>query len=274
MADGKDWGKMIGGAALGGALDIASSAFKNAQLNENADRSAERQKDLMNYQQNLSMKHWLDTNYSAQVEQLKKAGLNPALIYGMGGQGGQTVTPSASAPQGQHTFDIGTNMMQMAQIELMKSQADNIKADTNLKRTGGEGQTIENKIKNIELNFRERSLEESLNKLKYEADKMAAESQSAIVKGEVDINTRDAQIKERNDMVAIVGLERVAKEYGIELTKTQIEKIINDIKNDNIRVDNETDLKKFTIEHPTWEKLGTNTTLKLFEWVKKLYESE
>ena len=38
------------------------------------------------------------TGYGAKVKQLKEAGLNPALIYGMGGAGGGT-TGNISAPQ-------------------------------------------------------------------------------------------------------------------------------------------------------------------------------
>ena len=42
---------------------------------------------------------WEKTNYDAQVEQMKKAGLSPALMYGQAGAGGGTV----SGAQGQGT---------------------------------------------------------------------------------------------------------------------------------------------------------------------------
>ena len=42
---------------------------------------------------------WEKTNYPAQIEQMKKAGLSPALMYGQAGAGGGTV----SGAQGQGT---------------------------------------------------------------------------------------------------------------------------------------------------------------------------
>ena len=39
----------------------------------------------------MKYRDW-ETNYPAQVEQMKLAGLNPALAYGMGGGGGVTNT--------------------------------------------------------------------------------------------------------------------------------------------------------------------------------------
>ena len=48
-------------------------------------------KELLEAQRLKEMQMWEDTNYSAQKEQMRKAGLNPALMYGMGGGGGTTV---------------------------------------------------------------------------------------------------------------------------------------------------------------------------------------
>ena len=87
---------------------------------------------------------WDKTNYSAQVAQLKQAGLNPGLLYGMGGAGGATTGPggmpmpttaqaeggSALAAAGSH-FDILTKR---AQLDLMEAQADNLRADSENKR--------------------------------------------------------------------------------------------------------------------------------------------
>lgn len=63
-------------------------------------------------------------SYSAQVQEMKKAGLNPALMYGgASGQGG------ATAPQGMGAGGVqkglsGMNLMSLAEIEVMKSQAN------------------------------------------------------------------------------------------------------------------------------------------------------
>lgn len=71
---------------------------------------------------------WDRTNYDAQVKQMKKAGLNPALLYGMGGgAGGQTGGGGAMPQAGAgHGMDIAG----AAQLALLKAQTDNIRADT------------------------------------------------------------------------------------------------------------------------------------------------
>ena len=78
------------GEIIGAGLGAAGAAIQHgynedamnlqAQLNEEAaQRNQERNKDMWNY-----------TNYENQVAHMKAAGLNPALIYGNGGQNGQT----------------------------------------------------------------------------------------------------------------------------------------------------------------------------------------
>ena len=56
----------------------------------------------MEEQRKIQMQMWKDTNYAAQVEELKKAGLSIGLMYGKGGAGGTTTGAGAtgvSAPQ-------------------------------------------------------------------------------------------------------------------------------------------------------------------------------
>ena len=52
-----------------------------------------------NAAQERAYEMWEKTNYAAQIEQMKKAGLSPALMYGQAGAGGGTV----SGAQGQGT---------------------------------------------------------------------------------------------------------------------------------------------------------------------------
>ena len=71
---------------------------------------------------------WEKTSYKAQMGQLEKAGLNPGLIYGMGGAGG-TLGGSSATAQGA----AGTGAMDIAgaaQIALLNAQRENIEADT------------------------------------------------------------------------------------------------------------------------------------------------
>ena len=85
---------------------------------------------------------WEKTNYAAQIDQMKKAGLSPALMYGQAGAGGGTV----SGAQGQGTSqptdrsiemklkgqEIGLQLANLAsQIKLNESQANKNNAEAN-----------------------------------------------------------------------------------------------------------------------------------------------
>ena len=67
---------------------------------------------------------WEDTNYAAQVEQLKKAGLSVGLMYGKGGAGGATTGAGATgvsaptAPTGMGLQGGSQLAAQVANIEL------------------------------------------------------------------------------------------------------------------------------------------------------------
>ena len=92
------------------------------------------------------MKMWEDTNYSAQLAQMKKAGLNVGLMYGMGGGGGTTASIQAGNVSGGNSAsgsgEIGMGIQMGMQMALLKAQKENIEADTQLKQkeagyTGG-----------------------------------------------------------------------------------------------------------------------------------------
>lgn len=92
------------------------------------------QKDMTDYNMSKQLQMWKDTNYPAQIEQLKLAGLNPGLIYGMSG-GGATTTGQASgnvtgghAPVGEQT--ASAMGIQMMQARLLEAQRENIEAGT------------------------------------------------------------------------------------------------------------------------------------------------
>ena len=95
------------------------------------------QKSLDKYGSELQYEMWEKTNYPAQVAMLKEAGLNPALLYGKGGQGGMTGSQTGgsatagNAPQTQspHFMSISASLAQGAQIELMKADANKANAE-------------------------------------------------------------------------------------------------------------------------------------------------
>ena len=70
------------GIGLGGASAIGQAMFGNSQAQQNQQQQVQDQKELMELGNNLAYQNWLRTNYSAQVEQMKKAGLNVGMMYG------------------------------------------------------------------------------------------------------------------------------------------------------------------------------------------------
>lgn len=112
-----------------------------------------------NYGKQLQM--WHDTNFSAQMEEMRKAGINPALIYGTSGGGATTIGSGSGgggisggeAPHGGHEImDIANQQQaqQIMQLELLKAQKANIDADTANKQA--ENQNIPLTGKNIQAN--------------------------------------------------------------------------------------------------------------------------
>lgn len=111
--------------------------LKQQEKLQNLQIQGQQQMADYNYQKQLQM--WKDTNYKAQIEQLKEAGLNPGLLYGMGGSGGATTGSGGTAGtvtggQASHESQIGGMGMSMLQMGLMKAQMDNIQADTEKKK--------------------------------------------------------------------------------------------------------------------------------------------
>ena len=128
------------GQGLGMAL--GNTQRKNEMKDQKALMQLQQgnQMALNRQQQELAMKMWEDTNYDAQVKQMEKAGLNVGMMYGGSGAGGATTggaqggsAVGGQAPRGTMTAGAGMGMqlgMQLAQMELMKAQADKLRTET------------------------------------------------------------------------------------------------------------------------------------------------
>ena len=93
---------------------IQQQKLNEQQLSADAVRmgmETERQKEM-----------WKATSFPAQIEQIKIAGLNPALVYGMGGSGGATVGSSPGSVSGPQAPAGGGEVgmaMQLAQLSVI-----------------------------------------------------------------------------------------------------------------------------------------------------------
>ncbi|AXH73227.1 MAG: DNA pilot protein [Microviridae sp.] len=88
------------------------------------------QKEMTDYNMSKQLQMWKDTNYKAQVEELEKAGLNPGLLYGMGGGGGTTTGQANGNVQGANAPQGGMEIQKAMELSLIDAQRRNIEADT------------------------------------------------------------------------------------------------------------------------------------------------
>jgi len=117
--------------AIMGVIGAASAMQSSSNQSYNEEQAQYRQaainKEQAKYNQGLAMEYWDYTNWENQVDHLKKAGLNPALMYAKGGTGGQTGGGQAQgvglSPSNQET--VKAQQMGMAlQLAQLKSQIE------------------------------------------------------------------------------------------------------------------------------------------------------
>ena len=202
----------VGGQVMGNAMGMFMGENSMASQEAMAKRMA-----IFNREQAMQM--WRDTNYKAQADQMRKAGLNVGLMYGKGGGGGATTgfntgqMPSGYQGNNSNPMEVASNL---ASLELMKAQArktnaeadvtestgkpkaeaeigllnantGNVQADTELKRVNTE-------ISKINQEISEGSKQYSIYGIMANAEKAIAEASSAMTKANVDANTKDTQI--------------------------------------------------------------------------------
>lgn len=253
-------GMQAAGGAVGGLLGLALEGHNDRrqirQQGKLQEMQIQGQKQMGEFNYEQQMKMWEATNYKAQMEQLKKAGLNPALLYGMSGGGGQTAssTPgsvSGGTAQGQSGEALGGSGMGMqlgmmtAQQELIKAQAENLKADTENKRgverSEGEariesiGQGINNAViqgrimkleeqmKQVNLEVEKGTIEEKIMTISHIAAKLAAEVTMAEAQNMIDQATKETKIQTIRTQAITALLTNATMRQKIQVDKAQIQ---------------------------------------------------
>lgn len=195
-----------------------------------------------NQQRNKNL--WDYTNYENQKKHMKAAGLNPALMYGMGGGGGV----STNGAQGQGVTQptdrsvemelkqqgLGLQLASIAsQVELNKSQAEKNKAEAD-KIAGADTKVAEKEAEMLEsqseFNKRVTKLQDSIEKLTNAQEQKTAaeyfymqaqekkvweEVREQVVKADVAENTKKAMIRRaalENFNLMQTGIESITRQ--------------------------------------------------------------
>lgn len=138
-------------AGMGLLLEKHEDQRQLDQQQKLQDIQIQGQQQMGEFNQGLAKQMWDYTNYENQMKHIEAAGLNPALMYGMGGGGGVTAnTPTGNVTGAQAPSGTGHEIQDMAgmglqiaaqtqliqsQIEVNKSIAN--KNNTDATKTGG-----------------------------------------------------------------------------------------------------------------------------------------
>lgn len=262
------------GQAVGGAV-----AMGLQRLGVNYDQRKQRQqaqalqdiqmageKEMIDYSKAADLKMWKDTGYGAQKDLLKQAGMNPALMYGMGGGGGQTIGgggPSVSG-QGAQSPDTakasgGMGIMTGAQVELMKAQTEALKAQANKTNAevpvvGKQGQKIDIEIQDITQGIQNKKAAQLLTESQTRAIELAnkitaatsddqiaqvgaqleatiAHVRSGMVMADVDEATKNEKISMIKEAAIGAAIDNQLRKMNLQKGEEEIKKIKQDILN-------------------------------------------
>lgn len=252
------------GGAVGGILDLAFGGMKNKRnektANRQRDKDEESQKRMADYHYDLGMKQWEATGYKAQVEQMKRAGLNPALMYGTAGSGGTTATQGGGASQSvnsEGSNGVGMGMQMGLQSAMMEAQINNINADTKNKEAdvqnkgadtilkGTQAQSLVEGINNIKAETRLKGVQEDLISLQHltnlttfdaQIRKIEQEGRLIFYQAENAMHYADINEATKNEKISIIKTELIGAmlsnaytRAGINKTEAEINKMAKDI---------------------------------------------
>lgn len=194
-----DWGLQQAGNLIdtmtGLALEHHNDVRQFNQQSRLQGLQIQGQEALTDYNTQKQLQLWKDTSYPAQMQQLKAAGLNPALLYGGGGGGGATANiaqgavSGADAPKGggevlaQQAMGIQRQQVNM-QMQLLQAQKENIEADT------------ANKLSQVPGNQAEPALKQS------QTGKNIQETKNLETQGDILAVQREVQQKTQNSQIA------------------------------------------------------------------------
>lgn len=249
-----DW-TMLGGLA-GGIMTGMFGDARQANANRvNTERQVKASKELTDYNQRKQIEMWEATGYGPQMEQMRKAGVNPALLYGKGGAGGQTAAVNTgnagmgSAPSsgGEYVGMVNATM----QNALLHAQKENLEANTAKQKaeaaktagadTENVGQDTKNKIaqealiktqtelQKVDLTVNQNVIWERVNEIVSRSIEQQERGIQAGIQSEIQQATIDDNIRRIKAEAINTGLQGAAIKAGMKLTEEQTRKVGEDI---------------------------------------------
>jgi len=187
---------------------------------------------LIKYVTKMDKNH---TEYKPKI--LTSAGLNPGLMYGMGGAGGTTTgSGGGGMPSGGSASDessrqqAGTqNQMAMMQLALLGAQKENIEASTDKTKaeTGKTG--VDTEAGKFDLGVKKDTRGAIVDNIVYGAKEQIAKAEQEFNKGVISQATQQDEIKRIRAEAVGAGIENIVMQQGLKLSNAQIQKIGADI---------------------------------------------
>ena len=212
---------------VGGSI-AANKQFKNEK--ELMGLQAKYNREAATYSQQLQKEMWDYTNYENQVKHLKVAGLNPALVYGMGGGGGSTAgsaQASGVSNPGTQAVGMGLEAAQLfSNIRLTNAEAD--KAEAEADKTRGVDTDLARAQENL-ANFNARLSElkgyltqEDIDNAKLLGDKLVQEVRLLENQADIAEETKQNEIEMSAQKLLNMQWEGFLKQMQGELTAEEV----------------------------------------------------
>lgn len=238
MPYGIELAKAAGAQATGGAVNrglglLFAGPERKAQM-KTAKQMQELQmkgdKEMTDYNMKKQLEMWEATGYGAQVDQMKRAGINPALLYGMGSGGGQTANVETGNVSGQHAVtpmasggSEGMGLM-IGQMGLLQAQKENIEADTANKKAQATNTGADTENKYLTNEFLSKSMEDRIDIINTDRHLKVEELNRSLGDSEVERSTRKKRIEAIN-LEAATAL--IQQKLADALTKEAMAKVGN-----------------------------------------------
>lgn len=201
-------GGIIGGlTTIGSWLGIGEGRQDKRQVDQQTklnEVNSKTSKDLANYEQDLKLKMWKDTNYGGQLAEASKAGVSKAAAIGGSGTGTQGASvggisgggaADAASTTNARTAQTQAGMQLASQLALQKAQKENIEADTVNKKAGAENTGANTEGQQIENEINKRTKQEQIEIIRDKGLEQTAKAVQEQNKGVISTETLQNQIK-------------------------------------------------------------------------------